>query len=529
MLSRSSIHRVLLRGRGLALILILLLLALADYLPLASMFARGVKEFQTSKNQALEFTPLLDALWASARLGLATTFIALLFGACYAFLVEMARPRLLWLWRFLGLLPLAIPSYLVALSAIAIFGPKESPTSGLLGESLYSWPCCAFILGVCSMPFVAVPLGSSIRRMDPRMLEAALLTRGTRGAFFMLLKNSRPALLLGGLLVFAYTLVSFTTPELLRVKALTELVYARFSDFRDVPGALWAMIPLLLLSLLCALGIGRRLSLAEFDNAEPRDSFQWFESPWPRRLAPLALLLLLTPSLLFPCVVLLDGVLAAPETKESGFLTLFERSFDEHAWTTFRIALFTALLAWGVGLALASSGLHRVIQGKWLGLFLVPASIPGPILGIGLVLFWNRPGEPWLSFYDSEAMLVFASLGRFLPFGLLLSLMILRRHRLAEEETAVLGARAPVLLRGHFREHALTAALVYALSAGEYSASVLVSPPGSTPLAVKIMGFVHFGRTGEVAAMSLILIAVIFLPCAFFLLCAGFGRGRRVG
>lgn len=528
MLTRSSIHGVFLKGRGLSLVLILLLLALTDYLPLTSMLARGWKEFQGSEARLIQLLPLSIAQSASLRLGLATTLVAMLFGGTYAVLVETLRPRFLWLWRILGLLPLAIPSYLVALSAIAIFGPKESPTSGLLGESLYSWPCCALILGVCSMSFVAVPLGSTLRRMDSAQLEAALLTRGRWGALLVLLRTCRPALFLGGFLVFAYTLVSFTTPELMRVKVLTELVYARFSSFRDVPGALLAMVPLLLLAFLCSVGIGRMLSKAHFDGARPSDNFRWTSSPWPRRFAPFLLLLLLTPSLIFPCAVLFDGVWIAPESKNTGIWTLFDRALNENAWVTFKLALTAAFIAWGAGLALAVSGLHRVIQGKWLGLFLVPASIPGPILGIGLVLFWNRPGEPWLSLYDSEAMLIFASLGRFLPLGLLLSLMILKRHEKAQEEVAFLGARSPVLLRGHIRDHALTAAIVYALAAGEYSASALVSPPGSTPLAVKIMGFVHFGRTGEVAAMSLVLIGIIFVPCAFFLFCAGYGRGERV-
>ena len=126
-----------------------------------------------------------------------------------------------------------------------------------------------------------------------------------------------------------------------------------------------------------------------------------------------------------------------------------------------------------------------------------------------------------MSLYDSNVMLVLAALGRFLPLALLLSLVVLLKHKVSHDEAAVLAQRSPLRLPGRLREHAVTAALVYALTAGEYSASVLVAPPGSTPLAVRILGFVHFGRTGEIAAMSLLLLLIIVVPCSLLLLWAG--------
>src|SRR5690606_21905702 len=135
-------------------------------------------------------------------------------------------------------------------------------------------------------------------------------------------------------------------------------------------------------------------------------------------------------------------ILRAPEVRQLGLGALLSQAFSVGAsglLASFVMAAGTALLCWLVALLMAGAGLRRALGTPMLAGLLLLAALPGPILGIGLVLLWNRPGEPWLSLYDSPLMLVLAGAGRFLPLGALLTCALLSRHDPEHDEAARLA------------------------------------------------------------------------------------------
>ena len=191
-----------------------------------------------------------DLLAVTSGSALISALVALLLGAPFAICVERARfwPRRI-LWAF-GLLVLMVPPYIVAESWIVLLGPvgKISKTAALWlgfgprsGDSLelaryvvpgfvYTWPCAGAVTGACLFPVIALAVASTLRRTDRRIFEAAHLAQGFPGIRRLAARLLVPPALGGALLVFAVALTEFAVPQLLRVRTIGEVVYARVQE-----------------------------------------------------------------------------------------------------------------------------------------------------------------------------------------------------------------------------------------------------------------------------------------------------------
>lgn len=485
-------------------------------LPLAALVARATREAGTLSTTSGDVSG--DALWRSLclslELGLGAALVAVVAGLAWALLSELAELPGRRLWRGAALLPVALPPFLPTLAAIELFGASGTPTSGLAAEWLYSRTSCCLLLGFGAFGLVSLPTGACLSRLTREQVEAADLGRGRLGIVLTTLRAARPGLLLGASLVFVMTLIRFATPLLLRIDALPQLVHARFASFRDVPGAVRAMIPLLVLAATAGALVAWRLRDFELRDGGSGRPWRPLRSRAARALVMIALLLLLLPPLWLPLAVLTRALLAAPELDQLGLIGLVRQSLATPAdlGATLIAAFGAAGVVWLFGWLAALARPDRGSAGPiWWTLLTALAAVPGPILGIGLVLLWHRPGLPFLV-YDSPAILIVAALGRTLPAGLLVSFALLARHPQSEDEAAELAGRSPLALAGRLREHGLAAALVFVLTVGEYGASSLITPPGWSPLAVKVVNLVHFGRTGETGVLALLLALLALGP-----------------
>jgi iron(III) transport system permease protein len=115
-------------------------------------------------------------------------------------------------------LPLALPSYLLAMAWLRLWAPH----SGLLQHVGLAWDlgspwACALILGVAELPVVLLPLQSALKGVDPATEEAARIfgARPLRALWDASLRPSLPALFTGASLACASALAAFGVPLLL--------------------------------------------------------------------------------------------------------------------------------------------------------------------------------------------------------------------------------------------------------------------------------------------------------------------------
>jgi iron(III) transport system permease protein len=161
-------------------------------------------------------------------------------------------------------------------------------------------------------------------------------------------------------------------------------------------------------------------------------------------------------------------------------------------------------------------------------LLVVLFAVPGPIVGIGLIGLWNRPGLPG-TVYGTDAMLVLGYLARFVPVAALALAASIRYIPVAHEEAAsASGARwcrtmwRIVLPQIRF---ALAASwvIVFVLAFGELGVSILVAPPGDATLPIRIYTIIANTPASHVAALALLQAAVMFVP----LVALGVALSRR--
>jgi iron(III) transport system permease protein len=212
----------------------------------------------------------LNTLLLTAGVGI----VAVAIGALCAWLVSAYDfpGRRLFGWALL--LPLAVPTYIVAFAYLDLLHPLGLVQSGmraLLGydsprefrlPDIRSLPACIMLLGLVLYPYVYLTVRAMFMTQAASLIEAARsLGVGGSGLFFRVaLPLARPAVAVGASLVLLETLNDIGASEFLGVKTLTVAIYSTWVTRSDLPGA--AQIALAMLAtvalVLAIEAYGRR-------------------------------------------------------------------------------------------------------------------------------------------------------------------------------------------------------------------------------------------------------------------------------
>ena len=187
-------------------------------------------------------------------------------------------------------------------------------------------------------------------------------------------------------------------------------------------------------------------------------------------------------------------------------------------------ALLIALpLAWSLRSAFLSLRERAGVKVPWLRLLAIALclTLPGPLLGLGVIRLLNRPpdsplsGLAWL--YDSNFAPWLVQTVRALPIATLILWPALASIPQVMLDTAASDGAGwwGRLLRIAVPQRwpALIAAWLIALAVavGELAATVLVMPPqrGATALSIQVFQLLHYGVDDRVAAICLVMVISI--------------------
>ncbi|KAK80473.1 ABC transporter, permease protein [Bordetella holmesii CDC-H635-BH] len=251
-----------LRGRG--WLLASALIALAVLVPLASL-AWWAMDADLGHWNHLAAYVLPQALSNTAQLLLGVGILVTVLGAGSAWLVAAydfpSRNILVWAL----LLPLAVPTYIIAFAYLDLLhpiGPVQSVIRALLGydsprqfrlPDLRSLGGAIFVLGFVLYPYVYLSTRIMFMTQAASLIEAARSLGASRtGVFFRVaLPLARPAIAVGVSLALLETLNDIGASEFLGVQTLTVSVYTTWITRSDLAGA--AQIALTMLALVIAL------------------------------------------------------------------------------------------------------------------------------------------------------------------------------------------------------------------------------------------------------------------------------------
>ncbi len=443
------------------------------------------------------------------------------------------------------LLPLAVPTYIVAYAYLDILhpiGPVQEALRSLLGHSsprefrlpdLRNLPGAIVLLAFVLYPYVYLTTRSMFASQAAHLMEAArLLGEGPWSAFRRVaLPLGRPAIAIGLCLVMLETLNDIGASEFLGIQTLTVAIYTTWITRSDLAGAAQiALVALLLVTVLIAIERHgrRRLRYTGTRRVAPIRR-QRLRGPagW---LATILTLLPVLIGFLVPAGYLLAHVL---ERMGAGHWP--SAALLQAAWQTLRVAALATVAAVAIGLAVVWS--RRIMRrtSRWLrqvpDLATLGYALPGTVLAIGLLfplmglehaLAWLRGAiglDPaGLVLLGTPAALVLAYVIRFLtiPVGTLES-GLERIPPSFEQAARLLGENIHGTLR---RVHlpllrpalAASALLVFVDAMKELPATLLLRPMNFETLATWLYGEAARGTYEEGASAALGIVVVGLIP-----------------
>lgn len=234
--------------------------------------ATGVKNAYTLAHYAAVLSDeyYLGIFWRTFWIAGVTTLICLLIGAPEAYVLSrMGNP-----WRSIFLLvvlaPLLVSVVVRAFGWSMLLGPQGVINHALqamgLGpvRILYTEAAVVIALVHVMLPFMVIPVWTSLQKLDPGVENAALSLSASHFTTLrrIVLPQVMPGILSGSLIVFGLSASAFAIPGLLggrRLKMVSTVVYDEYLHELNWPlGAALALI-LLLTNLLVMLSYNRVL------------------------------------------------------------------------------------------------------------------------------------------------------------------------------------------------------------------------------------------------------------------------------
>jgi iron(III) transport system permease protein len=337
---------------------------------------------------------LPHALTQTALMLAGVSVIVVSVGTGSAWLVTAYDFRLRRLFEWALLLPLAIPTYIIAFAYLDLMhpiGPVQSTLRALFGLrprdlhflEMRTLPGCIFVLGVVLYPYVYLFARAMFLMQAASLVEAArMLGAGPATVFFkVVLPLARPAIAVGTSLALMEAINDIGASEFLGVQTLTVSIYATWVNRTSMPGA--AQIAIAMLVVVVALIVierrarSRQRYAAEASRARQLQPVR-LHGPW-AVLAPILCAVPVVLGFLAPA-----AYLANEAWKRLSFAGFSSRLIQETLNTMLLSAIATLVII-GAGLVVAFAARQSRAGLHLLRIASLGYAVPGTVLAIGLL------------------------------------------------------------------------------------------------------------------------------------------------
>lgn len=430
--------------------------------------------------------------------------------------------------------PLLIPPYVFAVAWFGVLG-RTGWIAGILppvasqsiSTAFFGLAGCTLVLAIAFMPVVMLLTITYLRALNPRLEDAArLASRWPSILWHITLPLIRPAILFAAMIAFLLTLGEVGVPTFLRYRVYPVETLTQFAAFYDFGAAAVSAMPLLFVTLaMLALQYRVHGKVLELGMSTPISRNAQIElGRWRLPILGLVLVWLLI-SVGLPLAVLI--------VQSSSVATYFDaiaRAGDSMVRSLAFASVGASLLVvlgffCGYLVDRRTLAIWRSIDGLTLLLF----TLPGTIIGIGLISLWNNSLTGVI--YTTPAILILGYLAQYivLPARMVAASLSAIPQSL-EQAARLTGAGwfmtlrqivAPLAWRG-----IVAAWLIgYIFCLRDLGIGMIVYPPGADTLPVRIFTLMANGAPDLIAALCIILIAITLLPLAI----AGLWLRQRTG
>ncbi len=383
---------------------------------------------------------LFYSIYNSIFIATISTVITVLIAFGFAYALSRSCMRMKGVFRLIAMVPILVPSLLPGIALVYLFGNQGVLKGLLFGHSIYG-PIGIVIGSVFfTLPHAFIIIQTALSISDARLYEAAASLRTSKWKTFwtVTVPGARYGLISAAFVVFNLVITDFGLPKVIggQYNVLAVDIYKQVIGQQNFEmGAVVSVV--LLVPALLAFTIDRIVQRRQVALLSARSvAYQ----PTPNRTFDTACF--------FYCVLVAIFILGLLGMCQYAALIKFwpynlslsltNYNFDvmdgggwASYWNSIKLALWTA----GIGTCIIFSGAYIVEKMNGAntarGLFqlfaMMPMAIPGMVLGLAYIFFFNAPSNPLHFLYGTLAILVICTITHFYTVGHLTALTALKQ------------------------------------------------------------------------------------------------------
>jgi iron(III) transport system permease protein len=526
-------------------LLLLACAALALFLlaPLAAILAKSVQSRDGAFiglelfRDYVRSPALTQSAWNTLFVATVVTLITV--PLAFVFAYALTRSAMPWkgAFRLIALAPILAPSMLAAISFVQWFGNQGALKGLLLGHQVYG-PIGIIISSVYAIfPHALMIVVTSLLLTDRRLYEAAesLGTTKRRQFFTITLPAARYGLVSAAMVVFSYTVSDFGIPKVIggNFHVLAIDVYQQVIGQQNFNRG--AVVGLILLAPVVVAFV-----VDWWMQGRQTAQFSARAVPYVPRRAPLFDGAMFA----FCAVVSLWMVSVLGMAVYTSFIKLwpYDLSFSLRHYVYglvdggvidsyfnsvklgFATALFGTAMIFGTAYLLEKTKGLRWARSAVRLLATIPMAVPGMVLGLGYIFFFNEPRNPLNVLYGTMAILVLSTIIHYYTSSHLAAVTALKA---LDGEFEAVSASLKVPFWKTFHRVTVPVCLPAILDIARYlfinamvtlSAVIFLYSPDTKVASVAIVNLDEAGDIGPAAAMATLIFVTSALVCVVYAL-----------
>ncbi|MGL5434892.1 MAG: ABC transporter permease [Lachnospiraceae bacterium] len=488
----------------------------------------------------------LASMWNTIKIAFWVTLLGTIVGVFYAWLLGRSDIPAKGLMRALFNIPYMFPPFLGAMAWDLLLNGRSGYLNRWLMSTFHLQKApfnintlggIIFVELSYYFPFVFMQVVSALERMDPTLEESARIAGAKQMTVIrkITLPLVLPSISAGALLILITSLAHFGVPSILGfsqgIYTLPTRIYAVISrsggSFDGIRQGAALSIMLVLVVAFALLVQKKLLSSGSYDIIKGKSMRPTLIK---LRGAKIPLFILAVATLLFIVVVPLGMIFLVALVRAYG-LPLIPENFtlanyikvfsSSGTLSSVQNSLFVSIAAGIICMFLGTLVAYVVQKIKPRGkgilevLSVLPYSIPGTVLAIGVILAWS--GSLGINLYNTIWIILVAYLARYMSFSMKTSsAALLQVHPSLEEAARTCGAShteslkditlpliRPAMVSGFF--------LIFLPAMREVTTSVLLYGPYTRTLGVQIYSLRDAGMMPQAAALGSIAIILIII------------------